>query len=312
MATKSNAVAVEAEVVETVVAEQTVTEPVVAQEPIVTVAQPTGPVEVPVPADFKGKEVSVDLIAGEISMAVKFFGGLTAAIEKVIDLHPGEAMLVATPKDGPKQRVLLVAENKVFIEAALASRPALRPMFKDAVLALVAAGRATPEYLEALAALKLAEENLFNVRSLLWDLTESYAEPFDASQFVARHEYAETKPASDTQAQHAATTAGAGRAARTSSKHQWNLDKYIFPRLVEGVGYEMHRGQFELNGRTWGYSITNELGEIVAVGTSPADVDKAWLSSRGLSTAVNTAGASRWDAAAQEAAFAEGREYTRR
>ena len=295
-----------------VIVEPTVVEtqqPEVAVEPMVTVEQAPAVVEIPVPADFKGKVISVDTFAAEVVMGSKFFGSLEAALAKVIELHPNEALLVATPKDQPAERVYIVPENKPFLEAALASRPALRPLFKETVLNLVATYRASEEYQKLLEALKIAEENLFNIRDACWAATLEAAEPFDAAQFVMRHEYYETKPASETQATHAATT-GVGRAARTSSKHQWSLDRYVSTWRNEL--FYLCRGSYEAadeNGvaRNWGYAVENGLGEVVSVGSSWADADKAWLRSTGRSDQVNTPG--RWHVAEQEAAHAEGRVY---
>lgn len=287
-------------VVETVVEEVAeVTEQEVTETEVAAVAE-TEVAEVPVPADFKGKELLVDAFAGEVAVLSGYVGGMETALQMVIAKNAGNCLLVSQSKEGVKERILLVPQNLLFIQAALASRPSLRPMFKSTVIGLIEAGRATEEYQKGLADLRKIEEDRNNVMDALRIMTQEFAEPFEAELFIALwslDRIVEATPA-------AASATGKGRANRSSSKHDWSAASY--PMTYKGEEFTLDQGAFEHadeNGisRSWPWAIANSYGQIVAVGTSAADADKNWLASMGMSTSVNSA--KRWNAAAVEAAL---------
>jgi len=273
------------------------------ETPVVVEAQVEQEVEqteIPVPADFKGKELLVDGFASEVSVLAGYVGGMEQALLMVVNKNVGNALLVSQTKEGGKELVLLVPENLVYIQAALASRPSLRPLFKETVRSLIETGRKSAEYQKGLSDLAKIEADRQNVIQNLRDLTEQYAAPFDAESFIAMWSLDDVVDAAPA----AASATGRGRGTRSTSKHNWSAAQYTI--TYKGEQFTLSQGSYSFpdeNGieRSWPWAISNGYGQIVSAGTSAADADKAWLASMGMSTSVNSA--KRWNAAAVEAAL---------
>lgn len=273
----------------------------VVEQPIAA-AETTEAAEIPVPADFKGKELLIDGFASEVSVLAGYVGGMEQALLMVIGKNAGNALLVSQGKDGTKERVLLVPENILFIQAALASRPSLRPMFKATVIALIENGRQSAEYQAALADLAAIEENRANVQQALRSMTEEYAQPFDAELFVSMWSLDKVIEATPTAA------AQPGRVRNSNSnarKGKWVLPEY--ERVERSGTYYLRQGAWDAedeNGivRSYPWGIFDEFGALLAAGRSGADADKNWLLSRGMSTSVNSV--LRWGVVAAEEAAA--------
>lgn len=306
MATNSKSKSGEVETVvktadDTETAVETIVEAPVAVE--AQVEQEVEQAEVPVPADFKGKELLIDGFASEVSVLAGYVGGMEQALLMVIGKNAGNALLVSQGKDGTKERVLLVPENILFIQAALASRPSLRPMFKATVVSLIEKGRQSAEYQAALADLAAIEENRANVQQALRAMTEEYAQPFDAELFVSMWSLDKVIEATPT----AAAQPGRARSASSGSarKGKWSLPEY--ERVERSGTYYLRQGAWDAedeNGivRSYPWGIFDEFGALLAAGRSGADADKNWLLSRGMSTSVNSV--LRWGVVAAEEAAA--------
>ena len=251
-----------------------------AQADAVVTETQAAPVEVkavegPVIAPADAKQVSIESLAGEIG-TLSGFVGLEQAMTMSFGKHTGEA--VVTGKDEPK--LLVTAENVLYIKGALASKPSLKGLFAETVLKLVADGMATDEYQADLARYNELVEMADTAREELEDAMRRFALPFDAEAFVNMMNVESAEPGKAT----AASTSNGGRAK--SRAGAW--DNPPFSHVYNGETFTLDNGAYEKGGRTYAWAVINPAGAVVGWGDTPTRADCDWLERTNRSTAVNS------------------------